>query len=349
MPLKPGSSKEAFSHNVRKEMDSGKPQKQALAIAYAVKRRAKMAKGGVMFTCPNCLAQGQQCEIHQGDDNYAHGGTVESREPNSASGPVESHLDNEARAYGQKYPPESKKKDMFASYRQQEPSDPYQESQSPTMDRSVRGMPDSYELAASDSIMRKRKDRGSNVGRYAMGGQILRPQDPELASRSLSNNEDRPTASEDSQDPRNPYSPQGRRNPESHGSEGDTLDPNGPQEIESQKPKRYTEDGKRMLASGGYLDPNKPQSIENQIPPYEPEGEDRSEELDKVHPNDSSKQHYGDLSEDGIQSMHDYSLLPESSIPEVLDPEHDSDMPDIAQQNSLIGQIMKKRRQLKRP
>lgn len=40
-------SKEAFSHNVGAEMNAGKPQKQALAIAYSVKRKSKrMAKGG---------------------------------------------------------------------------------------------------------------------------------------------------------------------------------------------------------------------------------------------------------------------------------------------------------------
>lgn len=45
MPLMQGKSKQAFSHNVGAEMDSGKPQKQALAIAYAIKRNKK-AKGG---------------------------------------------------------------------------------------------------------------------------------------------------------------------------------------------------------------------------------------------------------------------------------------------------------------
>lgn len=34
MPLEPGKSKEAFSHNVKTEMAAGKPQKQAVAIAY---------------------------------------------------------------------------------------------------------------------------------------------------------------------------------------------------------------------------------------------------------------------------------------------------------------------------
>jgi hypothetical protein len=48
MSLKNGSSKKAFEHNVSAEVHAGKPQKQALAIAYAVKRKHKMAKGGVV-------------------------------------------------------------------------------------------------------------------------------------------------------------------------------------------------------------------------------------------------------------------------------------------------------------
>ena len=40
MPLVKSSSKKAFSENVRREMHAGKPQKQAVAIAYSVKRRA---------------------------------------------------------------------------------------------------------------------------------------------------------------------------------------------------------------------------------------------------------------------------------------------------------------------
>lgn len=41
MPLKKSSSKEAFKHNVRAEMQAGKSRKQALAIAYSVKRKSK--------------------------------------------------------------------------------------------------------------------------------------------------------------------------------------------------------------------------------------------------------------------------------------------------------------------
>ena len=39
MPLEKGSSKAAFSHNVKAEVAAGKPQKQAVAIAYAQRGR----------------------------------------------------------------------------------------------------------------------------------------------------------------------------------------------------------------------------------------------------------------------------------------------------------------------
>ena len=45
MPLMPGKSKAAFQHNIKAEMHAGKPQSQALAIAYSEKRK-KMAMGG---------------------------------------------------------------------------------------------------------------------------------------------------------------------------------------------------------------------------------------------------------------------------------------------------------------
>ena len=38
MPLESGKSKEAFSHNVAVEVKAGKPQKQAVAIAYSKQR-----------------------------------------------------------------------------------------------------------------------------------------------------------------------------------------------------------------------------------------------------------------------------------------------------------------------
>lgn len=46
MPLMNGKSKKAFSKNVATEMEHGKPQGQALAIAYSVKRNAKKKAAG---------------------------------------------------------------------------------------------------------------------------------------------------------------------------------------------------------------------------------------------------------------------------------------------------------------
>lgn len=53
MPLINSKSKKAFSHNVKAEMDAGKPQDQSVAIAYATKRNAmkkKMYDGGRVTT-----------------------------------------------------------------------------------------------------------------------------------------------------------------------------------------------------------------------------------------------------------------------------------------------------------
>jgi hypothetical protein len=46
MPLIKSKSKEAFAKNIKAEIKAGKPQKQAVAIAYSVKRMAKKADGG---------------------------------------------------------------------------------------------------------------------------------------------------------------------------------------------------------------------------------------------------------------------------------------------------------------
>lgn len=44
MPLKKSTSKKAFSFNVAAEMKAGRSQKQSVAIAYAVKRKAQRKK-----------------------------------------------------------------------------------------------------------------------------------------------------------------------------------------------------------------------------------------------------------------------------------------------------------------
>ena len=44
MPLKKSASKPAFKANVRAEIKAGRLQKQAVAIAYSVQRKAKGGK-----------------------------------------------------------------------------------------------------------------------------------------------------------------------------------------------------------------------------------------------------------------------------------------------------------------
>lgn len=41
MPLKKSKSKSAFKSNIKAEVNAGKPVKQAVAIAYSVKRKVK--------------------------------------------------------------------------------------------------------------------------------------------------------------------------------------------------------------------------------------------------------------------------------------------------------------------
>ena len=46
MPLKKSKSPKAFFSNVKTEMKAGKPQKQAVAIAYQMKRDAENKRKG---------------------------------------------------------------------------------------------------------------------------------------------------------------------------------------------------------------------------------------------------------------------------------------------------------------
>ena len=58
MPLIKSKSDKAFKQNIKAEIAAGKPQKQAVAIAYDVKRRAgkKMADGGMTDDMPDQAA-----------------------------------------------------------------------------------------------------------------------------------------------------------------------------------------------------------------------------------------------------------------------------------------------------
>lgn len=52
MPLKKGYGKKAISQNIRTEIKAGRPQKQAVAIAYSVARKAAPKAKKAMFTKP---------------------------------------------------------------------------------------------------------------------------------------------------------------------------------------------------------------------------------------------------------------------------------------------------------
>ena len=57
MPLVKSKSPKAFKENIKAEIAAGKPQKQAVAIAYDVQRRAKKADGGGLYANINAKRQ----------------------------------------------------------------------------------------------------------------------------------------------------------------------------------------------------------------------------------------------------------------------------------------------------
>lgn len=68
MPLRTGKSRAAFSANVAAEMHAGKPQKQAVAIAYAMKRRTRgLTAEGDLLDIAEQYIKDHEADVDGGD------------------------------------------------------------------------------------------------------------------------------------------------------------------------------------------------------------------------------------------------------------------------------------------
>lgn len=76
MPLVQGKSKKALEKNIKTEIEHGKPPKQAVAIAYAVKRK-NMAKGGGLYE-----------NIHAKRERIKKGSEEKMRKPGTEGAPT---------------------------------------------------------------------------------------------------------------------------------------------------------------------------------------------------------------------------------------------------------------------
>lgn len=80
MPLIKSKSEKAFKKNIRTEIAAGKPQKQAVAIAYNVQRRANKAKGGNVSLA---IGRGEKLPASEGAGLTAKGRAKYNRETGS--------------------------------------------------------------------------------------------------------------------------------------------------------------------------------------------------------------------------------------------------------------------------
>lgn len=76
MPLIKSKSEKAFKENIKREIEAGKPQKQAVAIAYNTQRHAKKAHGGLYEN------------IHAKRERIAHGSGERMRKPGQKGAPT---------------------------------------------------------------------------------------------------------------------------------------------------------------------------------------------------------------------------------------------------------------------
>lgn len=80
MPLIKGKSEKAFKSNIRAEVAAGKPVKQAVAIAYDVKRKAGKKEGGSVSLA---VGRGEKMPVERGAGLTAKGRAKYNRETGS--------------------------------------------------------------------------------------------------------------------------------------------------------------------------------------------------------------------------------------------------------------------------
>jgi hypothetical protein len=86
MPLTHSPSKQALSRNVAAEMRAGKPQNQALAIAYDVKRRSRAAGGLAPALSPGFVLRQEARGMHAGPILSAVAGRTDHHPMSVAAG-----------------------------------------------------------------------------------------------------------------------------------------------------------------------------------------------------------------------------------------------------------------------
>lgn len=94
MPLIKGKSHNAFVSNVEAEVAAGKPQKQALAIAYSIKRRSKV-KGGTVESMDSYAARRKaekKPTLRSMRISFAKGGFVVRHEMEPYDGKDQEHV-----------------------------------------------------------------------------------------------------------------------------------------------------------------------------------------------------------------------------------------------------------------
>lgn len=156
MPLIKGKSKQALSKNIATEMDHGKPQKQAIAIAFSTRRAAKkkMAFGGKAEDDGNPGTPAAKPDDSRPPmDDYMSGSSMtDKRLPRK---PDDKRLPEE------EYMSDSEMDHRFAKGG----------SINPTLEQSRMGEQDD-EDSLVDAIMRKHSKKKMAMGGYADGGEV---------------------------------------------------------------------------------------------------------------------------------------------------------------------------------